>query len=210
MPRGQAAHTLHNRMVSSTPHREAARLTPRLTPRLTAAWLLALASLLPHAAQAQASRPVSPAAAQALAETVALLGRGDAAAALARAERGLESAPGDVALRFQAALALMDLGRNAEALAAFRALNEEHPELADPLNNLALLQARAGQLDEALLSLRGALRNDPTHRTARVNLGRLHLALAQRALEDAAALGPADAALLRLLEGVRRLSAPAR
>jgi Tfp pilus assembly protein PilF len=111
-------------------------------------------------------------------------------------------------------VALMDLGRDAQALALFTRLSQDYPELPDPLNNIALLQARQGQLEAALLSLQSALRNDPTHRTARANLGQIHLMLAVQAWSQLAATGPLEAPLQRRLEGARALlpsaAAPAR
>ena len=57
--------------------------------------------------------------------------------------------------------------------------------------------------------LETALRNDPGHRTARSNLGEVHLMLAAQAWELASATGPVDVVLLRRLEGVRALLAAA-
>jgi Tfp pilus assembly protein PilF len=90
----------------------------------------------------------------------------------------------------------------------FTQLTQEYPELPDPYNNVALLQARAGRPDLALQSLQNALRSDPGHRTARANLGRVHLMLAVQAWEQAAAAGPLEAPTQRLLDGARALLAP--
>lgn len=139
------------------------------------------------------------------ADVRALMARGDRPGALAMAERVAKAAPKDPQAAFLRGVALMDLQRDDEALAAFTQLSQDYPELPDPLNNIALLHARAGRLDRALPALEAALRNDPGHRTARANLGLVHLMLAIDAWEQAAAGGPADPALQRLLLGARAL-----
>ena len=104
----------------------------------------------------------------------------------------------------------MDLKRDGEAAAVFQALAQEHPELPEPHNNLALLHARAGRLEAARLALETALRNEPSNGTARLNLGHVHLQLAIQAWERAALGRPDDAALKRRLELARELAASAR
>lgn len=150
----------------------------------------------------------APAMADAVADVQALLAAGNRAGALERAERALGERPGDARTRFVHGVVLMDLQRDEDALAVFTQLAQEYPELPDPYNNIALLQARAGRPDLALQALQTALRNDPGHRTARANLGRVHLTLAVQAWEQAASAGPLEASTQRLLEGVRALLAP--
>lgn len=130
-------------------------------------------------------------------------------------ERALEvartaPAPRAPALRFAEGVILMDLKRDAEAGVVFQALAQEHPELPEPHNNLALLHARAGRLEAARLALETALRNEPSNGTARLNLGHIHLQLAIQAWERAALGRPDDAALKRRLEQARELAASAR
>lgn len=138
------------------------------------------------------------------------LARGDNAGALERLQQGLAREPGNAQLRFLQGVTLMDLGRDAQALDVFRQLHQAYPELPEPLNNIGLLQARAGQLEGARQSLQDALRADPQHRAARANLGQVYLMLAVQAWEAASA-GLPDAAVLRRLEGARALLAlPAR
>ncbi len=105
---------------------------------------------------------------------------------------------------------LADLNRRAEAKAVFAALSEDFPELPDPYNNLAVLLAAEGHLNEALAALQAALRNDPTHRAARENLGDVHLALAIQAW-NAAQSGDAktDTHLRRKLQLARQIQAQA-
>jgi tetratricopeptide (TPR) repeat protein len=114
-------------------------------------------------------------------------------------------AQGSAQERFMQGVALMDQQSDAAALEVFVQLTQEYPGLPDPYNNIALLHARAGRLESARQALEEALRYDPGHRTARANLGRVHLMLAVRSWELAAAAGPLDAQTQRLLEGARLL-----
>lgn len=171
-----------------------------LIPRVPALLATALAALCLAAGAASADEAT---------EVRALLARGDAETALQQAERALAARPRDVALRFLKGVVLMDLQRDDDALAHFTAMTQDYPELPDPYNNIALLHARSGRLEAARQALEGALRNDPGHRTARVNLGEVHLMLAAQAWELASASGPVDVPLLRRLEGVRTLLAAA-
>jgi Flp pilus assembly protein TadD len=137
-------------------------------------------------------------------EVRALVAAGNLAAALQRAEGAVAAHPRDASLRFLRGVVLMDMRRDDEALAVFTTLSQEYPELPDPYNNIALLHARAGRLESALQALETALRNDPDHRTARSNLGQIHLMLAVQAWEQAAA-GALDPPLQHRLEVARAL-----
>lgn len=143
------------------------------------------------------------------AEIRALLASGQPAAALDRADRAIAAQPRAVAVAFLRGVALMDLQRNEEALAQFERMTQTYPELPDPWNNIALLQARAGRFEQARQALEFALRNDPGHRTARANLGLVHLMLAAQAWDMLAASGPLDPLVARRLEAVRALLADA-
>lgn len=137
------------------------------------------------------------------------LARGNTAAALAAAEAALVARPRDAQARFLRGVVLMDMKRNDEALTLFTQLTQEYPELPEPFNNIALLQVRAGKLELARQALETALRNDPAHQVARVNLGEVHLMLAVQAWEAAAAQAPLDPRAARRLESARALVAAA-
>lgn len=169
--------------------------TPSSRCHRTAA-LLALAALLLAAGPAQAD---------AADEVRSLMARGEHAAALQRAQHNADANPRDAQARFLQGVVLMDIGRDDDAMSLFSKLAQRYPELPDPMNNIALLHARAGRLDQALTALQAALRNDPGHRTARTNLGHVHLMLALQAWEQVAATGPLDAPLRRRLEAARAL-----
>lgn len=146
-----------------------------------------------------------PAHASGLAEVQRLAGAGDLVAALQRADAALAAKPRDAELRFLRGVLLADLKREAEALAVFEQLHEDYPELPDPLNNLAVIHAGQGRLDEARAALEAALRNDPRHRHARENLAEIYLRLAIRLWEGLQASGPPDPALQRRLRLAREL-----
>lgn len=136
-----------------------------------------------------------------------LLARGELPAALARAEAATKAQPGDSQMRFLFGVVLMDLQRNAQALEVFSGMSQDFPELPEPFNNIALLQVRLGQPELARLALDTALRNDPGHRQARLNLAQVHLMLAAQALQLAATAAPADREVLQKLQAVRALLA---
>jgi Flp pilus assembly protein TadD len=140
-------------------------------------------------------------------EIRALVAQGDLTAALARSQKAVAADPRDAHARFLNGVVLMDLHRDEEALALFMRLAQEYPELPDPYNNMALLQARAGRLEPARQALETALRNDPGHPTARANLGQVYLLLAVRAWELAVAAAPIDLPLQRKLDAARALVA---
>jgi Flp pilus assembly protein TadD len=165
-----------------------------------ARWAAALPLLLALAQPAQA----------ALADDVgSLLAAGRPAEALQRTEQALLVSPRDAQTRFVHGVVLMELRRDTEALEVFTRVAQEFPELPEPLNNIALLQARAGRLDAARAALESALRNDPGHRAARANLAEVHLMLAVAAWEQLGQAAPLEPRQQRRLEAVRALLAPA-
>lgn len=163
---------------------------PRLPALLASALLLAAA-----AAMADVARDVED-----------QLRRGDLPAALALADAAVAARPRDAQARFMRGLVLMEMRRDEPALALFTQLHQEYPELPEPLNNLALLHTRAGRLDEARQALEAALRNDPGHRVARLNLAEVHLLLAVRSWEQAASAAPLDTRTRARLQAARDLS----
>ncbi|MEO5735450.1 MAG: tetratricopeptide repeat protein [Rubrivivax sp.] len=129
----------------------------------------------------------------------AMLARGDTTAALARAEQAAAAAPNEPEPRFLKAVVLMQSGQDDAALALFTKLTQQFPELPDPYNNIALLQARAGRLELAREALLQALRNDPGHRAARANLAQVYGMLAVQEWTAAAQADPSDPELARRL-----------
>jgi Flp pilus assembly protein TadD len=139
-----------------------------------------------------------------------LVRNGDLGAALQRAETAVAAHPRDANVRFLHGVILLDLKRDDEAMAVFQRLTEDFPQLAEPYNNIALLHARAGRLDDARAALETALRNDPNQPTARQNLGDIYLRLAVQSWQAAASAAPGDAGLQRKLRMARELASTAR
>jgi len=105
---------------------------------------------------------------------------GDREAALHRLEQAITASPRDAQLRFLKGVLLAESGRSAEAAEVYFRLTQEYPELPEPYNNLAVLQAQQGQLEQAREALETALRNDPSYSTAHENLGDVYVRLALR------------------------------
>jgi Flp pilus assembly protein TadD len=116
----------------------------------------------------------------------AALGAGDTAAAAASVERFLAAHPNDARGRFLRGVILNEQGRTNEAFDVFFALTQDHPQLAEPYNNLAVLYAARGDYERARNTLEMAIRANPEYATAYENLGDLHARLAVRAYEQAA------------------------
>jgi tetratricopeptide (TPR) repeat protein len=100
----------------------------------------------------------------------------------------------DVQLQFQHARALAANGRNKEAEAIYGEMTTLYPELPEPWNNLAVLQAARGDYERASFSLQQALRANPKFTAARANLGDVQLKMAQQSYKEAGKTFPADGA----------------
>ncbi len=137
----------------------------------------------------------APAQADDLASAQRLWLAGQKTQAAEQVEQALTRSPDDLQLRFALGVMRMELGDRAKAVALFTRLTQDFPDLADPYNNLAVLHAAAGDLDEAQAALQQALRLQPDHAQAQENLGDVLLRLALRAYQRAqkASLNPSDA-----------------
>jgi tetratricopeptide (TPR) repeat protein len=136
-----------------------------------------------------------PAHAQDLAGAQKLWLAGQKTQAVAQVEQQLTRTPDDLQLRFALGVMRMELGENDKAATIFTRLTQDFPDLADPYNNLAVLHAAAGELDQAQAALQQALRLQPEHAQAQENLGDVLLRQALRAYQRAqkAAIAPTDA-----------------
>jgi len=134
--------------------------------------------------------------------------------ALALADATIAAQPRAAQVRFLKGVMLIEQKREDEALQVFIALTQDYPELADPYNNLGVLYASKGHLQNALVALHSALRNEPEHRLAQENLGDLYLLLAQQAWAAAQARSKGDDAelvrKLRLASEILPVSVPTR
>lgn len=136
-----------------------------------------------------------PARADDLASAQRLWLAGQKAQAVEQVETALGRMPDDLRLRFALGVMRMELGERDKARTIFTRLTQDFPDLADPYNNLAVLHAAAGELDEAKAALEQALRLQPDHAQALENLGDVMVRLALRAYQRAqkAAVAPSDA-----------------
>jgi len=127
----------------------------------------------------------APAHADEVADIGKLMRAGQLPAALQKTDSALAAHPRDPQLRFLKGLILAEQNRNNEAIAVFQKLTEDHPQLPEPYNNLAVLYASAGQYDKARVSLERAIRTNPAYATAHENLGDVYAKLASQAYDKA-------------------------
>jgi Flp pilus assembly protein TadD len=170
---------------------------PPLFPRALALLAASLTAASLHAADP----PADPAR-----DIERLFRSGDAALATQRLETALASQPGSPRLLFLKGVILSETRHEADAMAVFERLTQDHPDLPEPYNNLAVLHAARGQLDRARELLELALRQDPNYFAAQENLGDVFARLAQRAYEKASANPQAEPSLQRKLRIARDLS----
>jgi tetratricopeptide (TPR) repeat protein len=136
-----------------------------------------------------------------------LIRTGHAAEAIAKADQYLAAKPRDPQMRFLKGVAQTDVGRTADAVATFTALNQEYPELPEPYNNLAVIYAGQSQFDKALAALQMAVRANPDYAVAYENLGDVYAKLAAQAYAKAQRLDPKDVGLGPKLTLIRQLFA---
>jgi len=134
-----------------------------------------------------------------------LLRDGKLAEAQARVDRHLAAQPRDPQMRLFKGVIQRESGRPADAIATFTRLSEDHPELPEPYNNLAVIHAAQGQYDRARIALEKALRTNPSYATAHENLADIYARLASQAYSKALQLdgapqpGPARLTMIREL-----------
>ena len=140
-----------------------------------------------------------------LGEVQRLYYAGQPAAAMKRADDYLASHPKDAPMRFIKGVMLSDANRDDEAIAMFRKLGEDYPDLAEPYNNLAVLYAKSGNYGLARNTLEQALRTNPSYAAAHENLGDIYAALAAQSYERALKLDPSNVTVPPKLAIVREL-----
>lgn len=136
-----------------------------------------------------------------------LIKNGRSAQALELAGLGLERNNRNAQLRFMRAVALETLGRKEESAKELRSLISAYPEIPEPYNNLAVIEAGFGNLEESLRLLTRALQINPDFQLARKNVGDVYLALAIEAYEASAPSFPRNAELQTRLKTLKRITA---
>ena len=117
--------------------------------------------------------------AQTLHEAKDLLDRKQYADAITKLDKLSAERPREPQAQFLKGIALTDEGRNDEAIAAFRTLLAEFPELPEPRNNLAVLYAQKGEYALARDELERAVQAAPDYAVAHENLGDVYTRLAE-------------------------------
>ncbi len=105
--------------------------------------------------------------------------------ALSLIDGKLKKAPNDTQLQMNRGVVLTNLNRTNEALAVFKKVAAEHPELPGPHNNMAVILAQKGSYEEARVELERAIRTHPAYATAYENLGDLYSHMAGDAYRKA-------------------------
>jgi tetratricopeptide (TPR) repeat protein len=134
-----------------------------------------------------------------------LLKDGKTVEAMQKVDAALAQKPKDPHLRFLKGLMLAEQNKSTEAIAIFLKLTDDHPELPEPYNNLAVLYGASAQYDKARAALEMAIRTNPTYGTAHENLGDVYAKLASQAYDKALQLDSANSAARLKLTLVRNL-----
>jgi predicted Zn-dependent protease len=113
-----------------------------------------------------------------LREATALVKDRQYASAQEKLDALIAARPREPRARFIKGVVETEQGRTDAAMAVFRALIEDYPELPEPYNNLAVLLAQRGEYESARLALETAVRAAPDWSVAHENLGDLYARLA--------------------------------
>ena len=184
-------------------------VSPPRRPFRALSRILSRAPVLMCATLLSASLAVAaPAAGDDLAPAQKALRKGEPAQALEFLDAYLRTAPDDPRARFLKGVALADAGRRDEAIAVFLKLTEDHPELPESYNNLAVLYAQQGLYERARQALEMAIQAHPSYAVAHENLGDLYIRMATISYEKAARLDAGSKTAPRKLALARELLAP--
>ena len=116
--------------------------------------------------------------------------------------------PREPQARFLKGVVQTESGDTAAAIATFRALTEDFPELPEPWNNLAVILARQGDWTGARMALESALATAPDWPVAHENLGDVYARLAAIHYERATTLDRDNKSAAAKLTLARELLAP--
>ncbi|MEK7877519.1 MAG: tetratricopeptide repeat protein [Pseudomonadota bacterium] len=138
-------------------------------------------------------------------EASKLFRSGQPAQALERVDNFLKGNPKNARARFLKGLILTEQNKPADAINLFTGLTEDFPELPEPYNNLAVLQASLGQYDKARAALEIAIRTHPSYATAHENLGDIYAKMASQAYDKALQLDKTNSAAQTKLKLINEL-----
>lgn len=134
-----------------------------------------------------------PAQAGLLEDASQSLKAGQHAKALELVNKHLAGQPKDARGRFLKGLIFTGMNRQGDAIATFKKLTEDYPELPEPYNNLAVIYAQQKQYDKARDALEQAIRTHPAYATAHENLGDIYSHLASQAYGKALQIDSSNA-----------------
>ena len=174
------------------------RLPSRFAPKILASAVLATGLLFANLAFAD------------YAEVNRLMRAGQFAEAAAKADQFLAGKPKDPQMRFLKGVVLTEQNKPQDAITVFTKLIEDYPELPEPYNNLAVLQAGQGQFDKARAALEMAIRTNPSYATAHENLGDVYAKLASQAYSKALQLDATNTGVQPKLGLIRDLFTPGK
>jgi len=137
-----------------------------------------------------------------------LFAAGQAKEAFAKLDALIAAKPRDPAWRFQKGVLLAESRRSDEAAAIFTQLTVDYPDIPEPYNNLAVIQAAQGDYDRARASLDAAIRAKPDYAVAHLNLGDVHAQLARGEYLRAQQLDPSNITIAPKLALIRELVKP--
>jgi len=144
--------------------------------------------------------------AQALREARDLIDRKQYGDAITRLDRVTAEHPREPQARFLKGIALADQGHTDEAIALFRALLADFPELPEPRNNLAVLYAQKGEYALARDELERAVQTAPDYAVAHENLGDVYARLAEVEYERTVTLDKQNRTAAPKLKQIREVA----
>jgi len=144
--------------------------------------------------------------AQSLREARELIDRKQYAEAIAKLDALSAERPREPQARFMKGLALTDEGKADEAIAVFRGVLADFPELPEPRNNLAVLYAQKGEYALARDELERAVQTAPDYAVAHENLGDVYARLAEAEYEKTVALDKRNRTAGAKLKQIREVS----
>lgn len=134
---------------------------------------------------------------------------GDYAKALEHIDSWLQARPKDARGRFLRGMIFTQQKKLEDAARVYADLSQDFPELPEPYNNLAVIYAERGDLEQARALLESAVRANARFSAAHENLGDIHTRLAAASYEKALKLDTANKLIAAKLKAVNELI-PAR
>lgn len=134
-----------------------------------------------------------------------LLKQGQYAQALEQVDKYLSGKPKDAQARFLKGVILTEMNKPNDAIAVFTKLSEDHPELPEPYNNLAVVYAQQRQYEKAKQALEMAIRTHPSYATAHENLGDIYARLASQAYDKALQIDSSNSSAQTKLSSIKDL-----